>query len=77
MSVAATHLLPVHTPLRQSESRVHVRPFAHPLQLPPQSTSVSVPSLALLEQACSVGAAVVGDAVGSGVGQRVGAEVGR
>jgi hypothetical protein len=37
---------PVHTPLEQSAAMLHVLPVAHLVaQLPPQSTSVSVPFL--------------------------------
>jgi hypothetical protein len=45
----AWHLLPVHTPLAQSEAAAHVLPVPHRLQLsaPPQSWSVSLPFLTL------------------------------
>jgi hypothetical protein len=33
----------LHTPLTQSDALLHDLPFAHFEQLPPQSTSVSVP----------------------------------
>jgi hypothetical protein len=36
-------MLPMQTPLWQSAPTLHTLPAAHALQLPPQSTSVSVP----------------------------------
>jgi hypothetical protein len=44
--VAVWQVPPVHTPLEQSAAPAHFLPSAHVLagaQLPPQSTSVSVP----------------------------------
>jgi hypothetical protein len=39
-------MLPMHTPLWQSDAKLHILPATHLPQLaPPQSTSVSVPFL--------------------------------